>query len=253
MTITAHAPAATRPEVDPMRRTSRAAGVLYLITFVSIPTLWLYNPVRDSADFVLGAGNANGVLWGAFSEVIVALAGVGTAVVLFPVAKRQSETAALGFVTSRVLEGALIIVGVASLLTLVSLRNDVAGTTGADTASLLTAGHTQLAAYDSVFLLSQSLMPVFNALCLGYVLYRSRLVPRILPVLGLIGAPLLLAGDIAIFFGVIDRAAPILVLTVLPIAVWEFSLGVYLTVKGFRPSAVAALPPATGSVPAAVR
>ncbi len=93
-------------------------------------------------------------------------------------------------------------------------------------------------------------MPVFNALCLGYVLYRSGLVPRILPTLGLIGAPLLLASDIAIFFGVIDRVAPFAAVAFIPIAVWEFSLGVYLTVKGFRPAAVAALPPASGTTPA---
>jgi Domain of unknown function (DUF4386) len=242
MSITAPTPAATRPAPDPMRRTSRAAGILYLITFVSIPTLMLYNPVRDHADFVLGAGSDTGVLLAALSEVVVALAGIGTAVVLFPVAKRQSETAAIGFVTSRVVEGSLIIVGVVSLLTLVTLRNDVAGTAGADRASLVTAGHTQLAAYDWTFLLSQSLMPAFNALCLGYVMYRSGLVPRILPTLGLIGAPLLLASDIAVFFGLYDHAAPIAFLAALPVAVWEFSLGVYLTVKGFRPSAVAALP-----------
>ena len=253
MTTIVYTPAEARPAPDSMRRTSRAAGILYLISFVSIPSLALYNPVRDNADFVLGAGSDTGVLLAAFLEIVVALAGVGTAVVLFPVARRQSETAALGFVTSRVLEAALIFVSVASMLSILTLRNDVAGTAGADPASLITVSQAHLATYDWAFLLSQSLMPVFNALCLGYVLYRSRLVPRILPVLGLIGAPLLLAGDIAIFFGVIDRAAPILVLTVLPIAVWEFSLGVYLTVKGFRPSAVAALPPATGSVPAAVR
>jgi hypothetical protein len=228
-----------------MRRTSLAAGVLYLITFVSIPTLALYNPLRNNADFILGAGSETGVLWGAFSEVIVALAGIGTAVVLFPVAKRQSETAALGFVASRVVEGSLIIVGVVSVLTTVSLRHDVAGTADADRASLVTTGHTLAATYDSAFLLSQSLMPVFNALCLGTVLYRSGLVPRILPTLGLIGAPLLLAADIGIFFGVFDRTGPI-ALAALPIAVWELSLGVYLTVKGFRPAAVAALPPAAG-------
>ncbi len=228
-----------------MRRTSLAAGVLYLITFVSIPTLALYNPLRKNADFILGAGSETGVLWGAFSEVIVALAGIGTAVVLFPVAKRQSETAALGFVASRVVEGSLIIVGVVSVLTTVSLRHDVAGTADADRASLVTTGHTLAATYDSAFLLSQSLMPVFNALCLGTVLYRSGLVPRILPTLGLIGAPLLLAADIGIFFGVFDRTGPI-ALAALPIAVWELSLGVYLTVKGFRPAAVAALPPAAG-------
>ena len=241
MSTTVDTPAATRLAPDSMRRTSLAAGILYLITFVSIPTLIVFQPVQDGAAFVSGAGSDAGVLWGAFSEVIVALAGIGTAVVLFPVAKRVSETAALGFVTARVVEGALIIVGVVSVLTLLTLRTDVAGAAGADPASLLTTGHTLAAVYDWTFLLSQSLAPVFNALCLGYVLYRSGLVPRILPSIGLIGAPLLLAADIAIFFGVFDRTGPI-ALAALLIAAWEFSLGVYLTVRGFRPSAVAALP-----------
>jgi hypothetical protein len=223
-----------------MRRTSRAAGILYLITFVSIPTLALYQPIRDDADFVLGGGSDTGVLWGALSEVVVALAGIGTAVVLFRVVRRQSETAALGFVASRIVEAAGILVGVVSLLSLVSLR-DIAGTPGADPASLVTTGHSLLATYDSAFLLSQSLMPVFNALCLGYVMYRSGLVPRILPIIGLVGAPLLLASDILILLGVIDRVSPFAAVAFIPIAVWELSLGVYLTVKGFRLSAVAAL------------
>jgi hypothetical protein len=240
MSTTVHTPAATRPPMDQMRRTSLAAGILYLITFVSIPTLFLYNPVRENADFVLGAGSDTSVLWGAASEVIVALAGIGTAVVLFPVARRQSETAALGFVTARVLEAGLIVVGVVSLLSVVTLRNEVAGTAGADPASLVTTSQTHLATYDWAFLLGQSLMPVFNAMCLGYVLYRSGLVPRILPMMGLIGAPLLLASDIAIFFGVYDRVAPVAAVAFIPIAVWELSLGIYLTVKGFKPSPLTA-------------
>lgn len=242
MTTTAHVPAATRPSPDGMRRTSLAAGILYLLTFVSIPTLALFEPVREQADFILGGGSDTGVLWGAFSEVVVALAGIGTAVVLYPVARRVSRTAALGFVAARVLEGALIIVGVVSVLTVLTLRSDVAGTPGADEASLITTGHALAATYDGAFLLSQSLLPAFNALCLGFVLYRSGLVPRILPLLGLIGAPLLLASDIAIFFGLYDRAAPVAILAALPIAVWELSLGVYLTARGFKPAAVAALP-----------
>ena len=235
------APSGTAP-IDPMRRTSRAAGILYLTTFVSVPTLMVFQPVRDGAEFVLGTGSPTAVLWGSFAEVVVALAGIGTAVVLFPVAKRVSETAALGFVTARVVEGTLIIVGVVSIRTLVTLRDDVAGTPDTDTAALTTAGHTLVATYDWTFLLSQSLMPVFNALCLGYVLYRSGLVPRILPTLGLIGAPLLLASDIAIFFGVIDRISPFAAVAVHPNYVLEFKLGVYLTVNGFRPAADAALP-----------
>jgi len=245
-------PGATGATPDPLRRTARIAGVLYLLTFVSIPTLALYNPVRENADFVLGAGSDTGVLVAALSEVVVALAGIGTAIVLFPVAKRQSETAALGFVSARILEAGLIIVGVVSVLSLVTLRNDVAGTAGADPASLVTTGHTLLATYDWAFLLSQSLMPVFNALFLGYVMYRSGLVPRILPTIGLIGAPLLLASDLAIFFGVYDRTAPIAIVAALPIAVWELSLGVYLTVKGFKPSPLTAKASSTEQAPAPV-
>ena len=241
MTTTVHTPATTRPPVDRMRRTSLAAGILYLLTFVSVPTLALFQPVRERADFILGGGSDSGVLWGALSEVVVALAGIGTAVVLYPVAKRVSQTAAIGFVSARVLEGALILVGVASVLTVLTLRHDVAGTPGADEASLLTTGHALAATYDGAFLLSQSLMPAFNALCLGFVMYRSGLVPRILPLLGLIGVPLLLASDLAVFFGAYDRMAPVAALAALPIAAWEFSLGVYLTVKGFKPTAVAAL------------
>jgi hypothetical protein len=241
MTATVHTPAAARPSMDRMRRTSLAAGILYLLTFVSVPTLALFQPVRERADFILGAGSDAGVRWGAFSEVVVALAGIGTAVVLYPVAKRVSETAAIGFVTARVLEGALIIVGVVSVLTALTLRQNVAGTPGADQGSLLIAGHGLAATYDWAFLLSQSLLPVFNALFLGYVMYRSGLVPRILPIMGLVGAPLLLASDILIFFGVIDRVSPFAAVAFIPIAVWELSLGVYLTVKGFKPAAVAAL------------
>jgi hypothetical protein len=241
MTTTVPTPRAARAVRDPMRRISRTAGVLYLLTFVSIPTLALYQPVHGQADFVLGAGSDTGVLWSAFSEVVVALAGVGTAIVLYPVTKRVSQTAALGFVTTRVLEGALILIGVASVLTLLTLRHDVAGTPDADAASLVTTGHALAAFYDGAFLLSQSLMPAFNALFLGSVLYRSGLVPRILPALGLIGAPLLLAADTAIFFGLVERSAPLAVVCAAPIAVWEFSLGVYLTVKGFRASSVRGL------------
>jgi hypothetical protein len=253
MSTTAPPPAAARPATDPLRRRSLTAGVLYLITFVSVPTLALYQGVHAQADFILGAGNDTGVLWAALSEVVVAIAGVGTAVVLFPVAKRQSETAALGFVASRVLEAGGILLGVVSVLTLVALRNDVAGTAGADRASLVTTGHTLAAVYDNAFLLSQSLAPVVNALCLGYVMYRSGLVPRILPTLAFVGAPLLLAADLATFFGVMDRTAPINALAALPIALWEFSLGVYLTFKGFRPSSPLLTPPSPdASIPSPI-
>ena len=209
MSATLHTPAATRRPIDPMRRSSRAAGILYLITFISIPTLALYNPVRDDADFVLGAGSDTAVLWGALSEVVVALAGVGTAVVLFRVVKRQSETAALGFVASRILEAAVILVGVVSLLSLVSLRRR--------------RGHRRrgpgLAGHDRPHPPGRSTTRhscCRRASCRSStrcawatLMYRSGLVPRILPIIGLVGAPLLLTSDIPIFFGVFDRVVPV--------------------------------------------
>ncbi len=226
--------------MDALRRTSLAAGGLYVLTFVSIPTVALYGPARDP-DFVLGTGSETSVLVGAVLEVIVALACIGTAVVLYPVVKRQGPTRALGFVSVRILEAACIFIGVASLLTIVALRRQEVGAEAAVTGQML------VASYDSVFLVSQSLIPAANALLLGTLLYQARLVPRVLPVLGLVGAPLLVVSDLCVLFGLWDRLSPVTAIGALPIAAWEFSLGVYLIVRGFRPSPVTAGLLATGT------
>lgn len=236
----------TRSTAGAMRGTSLAAGILYLLTFASIPTLALYAPFRtNAAEFVLGSGSETAVLWGAFLEVIVALANVGTAVVLFAVGKRQSETAALGFVTTRVLEGALILVGVASVLALVALRQ---GAADAGTEAIVAAanGKSLVAIYNGAFLVSQSLLPVFNDLLLGYILYRARLVPRIFPIVAFVGAPLLLISDIAIFFGVLDRGNPAVAAAAFPIALFELGLGIWLIVRGFNPKSPVLMSSAAG-------
>jgi hypothetical protein len=224
-----------------LRKTALVAGIFYLITFVSIPTLTLYSSIHK-ANYIVGAGPDTAVRVGTFLEMVVALAGIGTAVTLYPVVKRQNEGVALAFVGTRVLEAAGITAGVVALLTIVNLRNP--GAVGADRESLVTIGKSLAATYDSAFLLSQTLMPVLNALLLGSLLYRSRLVPRVIPGLGLVGAPLLLASAIAILFGGIDRLSPVAGIAALPIALWELSLGVWLVAKGFRP-----VPIVTGGVP----
>lgn len=230
-----------RRRMHPTRRISLAAGILYVLTFVSIPTLALYKPIKDDAGaFVLGTGSTPALQWGALSEVTVGLAGIGTALVLYPVAKRISQTAALGFVAARLLETCLIFVSVVSLLTIMTLRNDVAGTAGTDSASLVTIGHSLIATYNWTFLLSQSLMPVACDLLLGYMLYRSALVPRILPIVAFVGAPMLLASDVAVYFGAYSQVSPIAVLAALPVAVFELSLGIWLIVKGFKPTPLTA-------------
>jgi len=221
-------------QMTSLRKTAFAAGALYLLSFVSIPTLFLYNPVRAS-NYIVGHGSDTGVIVGAILEMIVALAGIGTAVALFPVVKRQNEGVALGFVGTRTLEGGAILAGVACILSLVTLRQAGAGT------DALVTGHALVTVYDRIFLLSQSFIPAVNALLIGSLLYQSRLVPRVLPLLGFTGATLLVAGDVAVLFGLIGQHASTTGLFAIPIAVWEFSLGVYLVVKGFKPSAITAL------------
>jgi hypothetical protein len=222
------------PSVASLRKIALAAGVLYLLTFVSIPTLAIYGPVK-STNYILGAGPDTSAIIGGILEIIVALAGIGTAVVLFPVLKKQNEGAALGLVASRILESSTIFVGVAFLLSIVTLRQAGAG------ADALVTSHALVALYDRIFLLGQSFMPAICDLLLGFLLYQSRLVPRGLSLIGIVGGPVLLVGYIAVLFGLIGQHAPSTALAALPVALFEFSLGVWLTVKGFNPSAITSL------------
>jgi len=250
MTATVHITAAPRVPMDSQRKTALVAGVFYLITFISIPTLALYGPVKDQRDWILTRGTSTGVLVGGLLEVIVALAGIGTAVTLYPVIKRQHEGAALGFAAARVLEASLIFTGVVSLLSLVTLRTDPGGAAGANAAALVTTGESHVAVYNWTMLLGQTLMPCINALLLGSLMYRSRLVPRIIPIVGLIGAPLLLAAVIAaLFSGSIGHVSAFQAIATFPVAAWEFSLGVWLVVKGFRPSPITAAMDAASTPP----
>jgi hypothetical protein len=223
-----------------MRKTALVAGTLYLITFVSsIPAAFVFlTPVLDNPDYIISTGADTRVIWGCLLDVVNALACIGTAVVLFPVVRRQNEATALGFVTTRMLEAAVIMIGVVSLLAVVTLRQNLAGATGADQATLVAVGQSLVAVRDWTMVLGPSLMAALNALLLGSLMYRSRLVPRIIPTIGLIGAPLLLAATVATLFGHIEQFSTVAALAALPVAAWELSLGVYMVVKGFKPSPI---------------
>jgi hypothetical protein len=250
MTTTMGITATKRVPMDSMRKTALVAGVFYLITFISIPTLALYGPVKNHRDWILLSGSHTGVLVGGFLEVIMALACIGTAVTLYPVLKRQNEGIALGFVAARVLEAVMIFTGVVSLLSLVTLRQDLGGAAGANGSALVAIGASHVAVYNWTFLLSQTLMPGINALLLGSLMYRSRLVPRVIPVMGLIGGPLLIVAVFATLFGQHSSLAGLAALPVIPVAAWEFSLGVWLVVKGFKPSPITAEITAASTPPA---
>ena len=238
--------------MDSTRRTSFVTGVLFIVTFVtSIPAaLVLYTPVLDDANYIVGAGADAGVALGALLEVLLIIANVGTAVALFPILKRQSEPLALGYVTARLVECTFIAIGIVSLLAVVTLRQDVAGTAGADAASLLTAGRSLVAVHDWTFLLGPGwVVGVGNGLILGWLMYRSGLVPRGMALLGLVAGPVLLAGGTAALLGVIEPDSALKNLAAGPEFVWELSLGIYLMVKGFKSSGVERLQADRRAVP----
>jgi len=226
------------------QKIARVTGVLFVITFItSIPAaLVLYVPVLSNPDYIAGAGGAdNGVFLGASLELILIIANIGTAVALFPILKRVNESFALGYVTARVVECAFIAVGILSVLTLVTLRQEAAG---ADAGSLVAVGQSLVALHDWTFLLGPGfVVGIGNGLLLGYLMYRSGLVPRRMAMLGLVAGPVLCASGIAILFGVFEAGSVWQIIATIPEFVWELSLGIWLIVKGFNPSALAALAP----------
>lgn len=234
MTTTIPTTPTSRAPMSSMRKTALAAGTLYLITFAtSIPARVLFAPVRNDPNYILGPGVDTQILFAGLLDLLLAFSCIGAAVALYPVIKRQNHGVALGFVGSRTLEAAIIVTGAVALLSVVTLRQAGAG------ADALGASHALVAMYNWTFLFGPGFMAVVNALLLGSLLYRSGLVPRVIPLLGLIGAPLLFASDLAVMFGLWGQGSLPAGIAVAPIFLWEVSLGVWLVVKGFRPSAAA--------------
>jgi Domain of unknown function (DUF4386) len=222
------------PAIDPAdRRVARIAGALFILTFVTaIAARLLFDPVRNDAGYIVGAGADTRIFVGATLELFLIITNIGTAVVLFPILRRQSEGLALGYVTARLVECTFIAVGMLSLLAVVTLRQDAAG---ADPDSLILTGESLVAIYDWTFLFGPSFTAgLGNGLLLGYLMYRSGLVPRRMAMLGLIGGPLLATAGIAVMFGAFEVGSAPQGLAAIPEIAWEASLGIYLLVKGFK-------------------
>jgi hypothetical protein len=215
------------------QRTARIFGALFLITFItSIPALALYQPVLDDpAGYIAGAGHDNQIFFGVLLELLLIIANIGTAVIVFPILRRQNEVLSLGYVTARIVECTFIAAGIISVLGIVSLRHD------SPHASALAV--SLAAIKDWTFLLGPGFIVGWgNGLILGYLMYRSGLVPRRLAMLGLIGGPLIILSGIGVLFGVLDQGGAVQGLATIPEFLWELSLGIYPLVKGFNRCAI---------------
>jgi hypothetical protein len=222
------------------RRTAVVAGVFFIVAAVAaIVGLALEGPVLNDPRYVVaGSGDDARVILGAFFEVILAISVIGTAVTLFPVVKRQNESIALGYVAGRVVEAVVIVVGIISILSAVRLRQEFAGATGADAASLVTAGRSLVAIHDWTFLFGPSLAIGVNTLLLAYLMYTSRLVPRVIALVGLVGGPLIFASGTLEMFGLYQQISVWGSIGAVPVFAWEMSLAIWLIVKGFKQSPI---------------
>jgi hypothetical protein len=214
------------------QKRARIFGVLYLITFAtSIPALALYETVlRHPVSYIAGAGHDNQIFFAALLELLLIIANIGTAVVIFPIVRRQNEELALGYVTARMFESTFILIGIVAMLGVVTLRQDVAG------AAEGTVAYTLAAIKDWTFILGPGWVVGWgNGLILGYLMYRSELVPRKAAWLGLIGGPLIIISGTLVMFGGGHPSGSLQGLATIPEFVWELFLGIYCTFKGFRP------------------
>ena len=230
--LTTRRPAAT--PVDPTRRTATIVGWLFVVTYVTsiAAKIGFYPPLFDG-NYVTGPGQDTRVLWGAFSEAILIIANIGSATALYTVIKRRHPNLAISFVAARVMESVFIGVGILCVLTVVTLRQDYAD--GDSAAGLAAVGDGFLAMQQWTFNLGPSfVVGVGNGLILGFIMYRTGLVPRPLALFGLVGGPLIVATGSAAMLGLIERDGAVQLLSAAPEFIWELGLGIYLIVKGFR-------------------
>jgi hypothetical protein len=221
------------------QRTARIMGAWFLGTFeFSIPAFFFYDPILNQADFIVGTGADTRVAIGALLEILLAVSGIATAVVIFPIVRRVNESVALGYVASRTVESILILIGVLSLMSVMALRGDLAATAGTE-GSLVDVGRSLVALHEQTRLLGpQFCAGLGNGILLGYLMWRSRLLPRPMVVLGLVGGPLALLAGTGVLLGAWEATSGLPVALTAPEAIWELSLSVWLLVRGFRPSPV---------------
>jgi hypothetical protein len=221
---------------DQLRRTATVVGWLFIVTYVTSITakMALYPPLFDG-DYITGPGEDTRVLWGAFLEAILIVANIGTATAIYTVIRRQHPNLAISFVAARIMESVFIAVGILSVLTVVTMRQDYAGTDGAAAAGLPVVGDALVALQEWTFALGPGfVVGVGNGLILGYVMYRTGLVPRRLAMFGLVGGPLLILAGSATMLDIVEVGSAWQTLPAAPEFIWELGFGLYLIVKGFK-------------------
>ncbi|MEO8539385.1 MAG: DUF4386 domain-containing protein [bacterium] len=239
MAVTTANPSATNNPQDwdeKTRRAMLATGVLFIITFVtSIPALLLYGPILNNSDYVLTAGHDTRITFGALLEIALVVANAGSAITLYPVMKRRTEAVAIGYVASRLFESVMIALGLIALLSVVTLRQDFGGANAADSASIVSSARALVAVHDWTFLIGPAFCAGFgNGILLGYMMFKTGLMPRRLALLGMFGGSMAVGTAVAVLLGAYEQTSAISFFFTVPEIIWESIIGIFLTVRALK-------------------
>lgn len=217
-------------------------GVFFLISDVaSIAALLLFQPLLKNADFITSSGISEPlILLGTVLEILTAFAAAATALVLYPILRKQSQSMALGYVIFRALEAAMILIGVLCVLAVLALRTNFLASAGDPAIYQVVAG-ALIAIKNWSFVFGPNIILAVNATILGYLLLQSKLVPRTIALLALIDGPVILTVAILVLFGVVVQDSPIQILSAMPMLAFEVSFSLYLIIKGFKSEAIETL------------
>lgn len=222
--------------IDSNRNVAIIVGILFLLTEVtSITGLLLYGPILNDPEYIIkGAVHETRVVWGAFLEVLLVFAVIGTSITLFPILKKYNESMAIGTVCFRLLEATIIIIGIMSLLAIVTLNHEFLKEANPNISSYLMAGKLLLDIHNWTFLYGPNLILGPSTFMTSYLLYKLKLVPRVVTYLGLVGGPLISAVAVMVMFGVFSQLSIWGVGLAIPVFAYEVSLAIWLIAKGFK-------------------
>ncbi|MDI6033720.1 DUF4386 domain-containing protein [Flavobacterium sp. LB2P84] len=227
--------------MNSIRKNAIIVGVLFILAAVSaIIGLALYQPILNDPDFIIkGAANNTQVIWGAFFELILAFSVIGISYMMYPILKKKNENIAIGYVCFRLLEGTIVVIGIISLLSLVTLNQDFSKVSNQNVSSFLIAGKLLVAVHNWTFLFGPNFALGPSTLMMSYFLYKSKLVPRYISIFGLVGGPLIFTSAVLVMFGVFLQVSVWGAILAIPVFAYEMSLAIWLIVKGFNSTQLA--------------
>lgn len=223
-------------EISFNKSNAKITGWLFIVAAVSsIIGLKLYDPILSDNNFIVSANNHyNQIIFGAINELILVASATGTGIMLYPLLKRYNESMGIGYLSFRMLEAVFIIIGLLSILTVLSISESYVDGAITDKANAQNLGLSFISLHKWTFMLGPNFMLSINTFIYSFVFYKTKIIPSNLARLGLLASFLIMTAAILELFGVIQQISTWGILLALPIALYEMTLAIYLITKGTK-------------------